>query len=207
MILHMDGIILHGEWDEDLALSVSGQYCNRILINSSDLQQTLSPIPSTSDLLEYRKMVKPNFEKYNRWCEEQFTKISLTGLPVRDVKINPQDVHGYAQIRHIKRNQRPMLSESAAEDLMKVINVGVFDDEVDNSNHKDLEDDADDYHRVMRTTLTQQQVARNLKVRSLDRQQQGSIVMSQRWVDKYCCLLVITLNLTTLCLFPSAAAF
>lgn len=151
----------------------------KFIPSSSDLQQTLSPIPSTSDLLEYRKMMKPG-----RGTEQQFRKISLTGLPVRDVKINPQDVHGIAKIRHIKRNQRPVVSESAAEDLMRMINVGLFDDDLEN--HKDLDDDDDlnDY-RVMRTsstssTLTQQQVARNLKVRSLDRQQQGSMVMSQK---------------------------
>lgn len=154
-----------------------------LCLSSSDLQQTLSPIPSTSDLLDYRKMVKPSFDKYNRWCEEQFKKISLTGLPVRDIKINPQDVHGYAKIRHIKRNQRPMLSESAAEDLMKVINVGVYEDEIDHHlGHLDNDDDAEDEYQVVRSTLTQQQMARSLKVRSLDRQQQGSLVMSQRCV-------------------------
>lgn len=158
-------------------------YDNLFFSYYSDLQQTLSPIPSSSDLHEYRKMVKPSFEKYNRWCEEQFRKISLTGLPVRDVKINPQDVHGYAKIRHIKRNQRPMLSESAAEDLMKVINVGVYDDDVSNENNRlqDMDDEADDY-RIISRAQQQQMAARSLKVRSLDRQQQGSssMLMSQR---------------------------
>lgn len=169
------------------------QYWLYIIIFSSihsDLQQTLSPIPSTSDLLEYRRLVKPSFEKYNRWCELQFRKISLTGLPVRDIKINPQDVHGYAKIRHIKRNQRPMLSESAAEDLMKVINVGVYDDDYANDMrhlHPDMDDDdTDDYLMISRTTAPMaqqqsQQMARGLKVRSLDRQQQGaSMLMSQK---------------------------
>lgn len=165
------------------------QICIVIRCLSSDLQQTLSPIPSTSDLLDYRKMVRPNFDKYNRWCEEQFRKISLTGLPVRDVKINPQDVQGYAKIRHIKRNQRPVLSESAAEDLMKVINVGVYEHETDRD--YDNDDDVDDDYRLMichsltKTThhqlLSQQRpVPRSLKVRSLDRQQQGCMVMSQK---------------------------
>lgn len=117
-----------------------------------------------------------SFDKYNRWYEEQFRKISLTGQTPRDVKINPQDVHGYAKIRYIKRNQRPMLSESAAEDLMKVINVGVYDDD-HMDGQQDPDEDVDDYR--MRAAMTQQQAARNIKVRSLDRQQPG-LVVSQR---------------------------
>lgn len=127
-----------------------------------------------------------SFDKYNRWYGDPFRKISLTGQPVRDVKINPQDVHGYAKIRHIKRNQRPVLSESAAEDLTKMVNVGVYDDESSylhsHSNHADDDDDEDDVgddYRMVRSSFTQQQlVARNLKVRSLDRQ--ASSVTSQK---------------------------
>lgn len=129
-------------------------------------------IPSTSDVSDYWRSGS------SRMVVDKFRKISLTGLPVRDVKINPQDVHGYAKIRHIKRNQRPVLSESAAEDLMKVVNVGVYDDE---PGHQHAEDDDDedlvvpgDEYRHMRTSMTQAMMTRNLKVRSLDRHQQGS---------------------------------
>lgn len=69
---------------------------------------TLSPIPSSSNLLE----VKSN---------ERFRRTSLTGASFRESTLSPQDVKGYAQLRKIRSNQRPMLSESAADELAEII--------------------------------------------------------------------------------------
>lgn len=101
----------------------------------SDLCKTLSPIPSSSNLLEVKK---PN---------ERFRRISLTGASFRESTISPQDAQGYAKLRSIRRYQRPMLSESAADELAEII-----DSNVRSSN---------------KLTIGQQQ--RRLKVRSLDR--------------------------------------
>lgn len=101
-----------------------------------DLCKTLSPIPSSSNLLEVKK--QPN---------ERFRRISLTGASFREPSISPQDAQGYAKLRSIRRHQRPMLSESAADELAEII-----DSNIRASN---------------KLTIGQQQ--RKLKVRSLDR--------------------------------------
>lgn len=101
----------------------------------SDLCKTLSPIPSSSNLLEVKK---PN---------ERFRRISLTGASFRESTISPQDAQGYAKLRSIRRYQRPMLSESAADELAEII-----DSNIRSSN---------------KMSIGQQQ--RRLKVRSLDR--------------------------------------
>lgn len=76
-----------------------GEICNK----------TLSPIPSSSNLLEVKK---PN---------ERFRRISLTGAHFRETTISPQDAQGYAKLRSIRRYQRPQLSESAADELAEII--------------------------------------------------------------------------------------
>lgn len=76
-----------------------GEMCNK----------TLSPIPSSSNLLEVKK---PN---------ERFRRISLTGAHFRETTISPQDAQGYAKLRSIRRYQRPQLSESAADELAEII--------------------------------------------------------------------------------------
>lgn len=101
----------------------------------SDLCKTLSPIPSSSNLLEVKK---PN---------ERFRRISLTGASFRESTISPQDAQGYAKLRSIRRYQRPMLSESAADELAEIID----------SNSRSSS----------KLSIGQQQ--RRLKVRSLDR--------------------------------------
>lgn len=78
---------------------VMGDLCNK----------TLSPIPSSSNLLEVKK---PN---------ERFRRISLTGAHFRETTISPQDAQGYAKLRSIRRYQRPQLSESAADELAEII--------------------------------------------------------------------------------------
>lgn len=106
--------------------------CNII----GDLQQTLSPIQSSSNLLEIKK-------------EGRFRRTSLTGISLRENTLTPQDLQGYATLRSLRRHCRPMLSESAADELADIIEVDA----------------------VMRTNklgIGEQQ--RKLKVRSLDRQ-------------------------------------
>lgn len=103
----------------------------------SDMHNTLSPIPSSSNLLEVKK---PN---------ERLRRISLTGASFRETTLSPQDVQGYAQLRKIRSNQRPMLSESAADELAEII------------------DGNDVLAGTSKLSFGQQQ--RRLKVRSLDR--------------------------------------
>ncbi|XP_055313742.1 rapamycin-insensitive companion of mTOR isoform X2 [Sitodiplosis mosellana] len=80
---------------------VMGDLCNK----------TLSPIPSSSNLLEVKK---PN---------EHFRRISLTGAHFRETTISPQDAQGYAKLRSIRRYTRPQLSESAADELAEIIDI------------------------------------------------------------------------------------
>lgn len=100
-----------------------------------DLCKTLSPIPSSSNLLEVKK---PN---------ERFRRGSLTGAPSRDSTLSVQDAIGYATLRSIRRNQRPQLSESAADELAEII----------------------DTNGRPSNRLSITQPPRRLKVRSLDR--------------------------------------
>lgn len=77
---------------------------------------TLSPIPSSSNLLE----VKNKSTSTN----ERFRRISLTGASFRESTLSPQDAQGYAQLRKLRFNQRPMFSESAADDLAAFMDAG-----------------------------------------------------------------------------------
>jgi len=55
------------------------------------------------------------------FLDERFRKNSLTGTPLRDSsQLSDQDVHGYKKLRQIRKNLRPMLSESAADDLADI---------------------------------------------------------------------------------------
>lgn len=74
-----------------------------------DLCKTLSPIQSSSNLLEVKK---PN---------ERFRRGSLVGALSRDSTLSAQDAIGYATLRSIRRNQRPQLSESATDDLAEIM--------------------------------------------------------------------------------------
>lgn len=101
----------------------------------SDIYKALSPIPSSSNLMVIGK------------TNERFRRISLTGASFREYSLSPQDAQGYAKLRSIRRYQRPMFSESAADELADII-----DNNVSISNK-----------------LTIEQQPRRLKVRSLDR--------------------------------------
>lgn len=89
-------------------VSSSDSVFNRTAI--SELQQTLSPIPSSSNLIDF-----------NKSTDERFRRMSLTGTPIRDHNVvTPQDLQGYKKLRAIRRNLRPMVSESAADDLADI---------------------------------------------------------------------------------------
>lgn len=104
-------------------------------VGMSDLCKTLSPIPSSSNLLEVKK---PN---------ERFRRFSLTGASFRDSTISRQYAEGTTKLRSIRRHQRPMFSESAADDLAEIIDNNI--------------------RATKKINIGQQQ--RKLKVRSLDR--------------------------------------
>lgn len=109
-----------------------------------DLHNTLSPIPSSSNLLELKKP------------KERFRRISLTGASFRETTLSPQDVEGSAQWRKLRIHQRPMLSESAAEELADII--------------------ADDANNKLSSSVGKNQHNRKLKVRSLDRRSDLSML-------------------------------
>lgn len=109
-----------------------------------DLHQTLSPIPSTSNLSDVKKS-----------SNEKFRRISLTGTSFRETSLSPQGVQGYAKLRSLRRHQRPMLSESAADELADIM--------LDNRNNLRLSS------KLTSTRLTIGHQQRKLKVRSLDR--------------------------------------
>lgn len=93
--------------------SVYGRY---MLINELHHHtNTLSPIPSSSNLLEVKKHAAAN---------DRFRRISLTGASFRENTLSPQDAQGYAQLRKLRFNQRPTFSESAAEDLTNFLEAG-----------------------------------------------------------------------------------
>lgn len=75
----------------------------RNIPETSMQQHTLSPIPSSSNLMEFKRpRPRPR-------------RISVTGVPINDMGPSPQDIHGVNAFRSIRRN-RPVWSESAAED-------------------------------------------------------------------------------------------
>lgn len=75
----------------------------------------------------------------------------MAGIPWRELTINPQDIQGYATLRYLRRHCRPMLSESAADDL-----ADFFDDDITPN------------IRTNRLSIIDSK-QRQLKVRSLDR--------------------------------------
>lgn len=127
--------------------SVYGRY---MLLN--DLHHhtnTLSPIPSSSNLLEIKK---------NAAANDRFRRISLTGASFRENTLSPQDAQGYAQLRKLRFNQRPMFSESAAEDLANFMDANTVGANPSSSRFSSTS-----------SVSGNQQQQRRLKVRSLDR--------------------------------------
>lgn len=78
---------------------------------ATDLCKTLSPIPSSSNLVEMKRVPS-----------ERFRRPSLTGSRCRDALISPQDVQGYEKLRSIRGHRRPQLSESAVDETNEILN-------------------------------------------------------------------------------------
>lgn len=119
---------------------------------------TLSPIPSSSNLLEMKSKSAAAANS------ERFRRISLTGASFRENTLSPQDAQGYAQLRKLRFSQRPMFSESAAEDLADFMDTGGMGASAGDGNVLSLSRFSSS-SSVGRETQQQ----RRLKVRSLDR--------------------------------------
>lgn len=100
---------------------ITGMFINRTRFNSGD--SNVSAISSTESITTGK------FETFDlkirgskdNFTGERFRRTSLTGASIRDSSLlSEQDVHGYKKLRQIRRNLRPMLSESAADDLADI---------------------------------------------------------------------------------------
>lgn len=78
---------------------------------ATDLCKTLSPIPSSSNLVEMKRVPS-----------ERFRRTSLTGSRYRDTLTSPQDAQGYEKLRSIRGHRRPQLSESAVDETLELLN-------------------------------------------------------------------------------------
>lgn len=114
--------------------------------------KTLSPIPSTSNLLD----VKAGHNAASADGNGRIRRISLTGASFRENTLSPQDAQGYAALRRLRSAQRPMFSESAADDLTDYIELSTSAT-------------MSTISASMTMALSSAATARNLKVRSLDR--------------------------------------
>lgn len=116
-------------------------------------QSQLSPIPSSSNLIDLKKLSS----------EEKYRRISLTGLPLRESNvISAQDLHGYHTLRILRRRCRPMLSESAADELAEMM-----DDAMASVTSSSSTSTISRFRLRASKSITEQN--RKLKVRSLDR--------------------------------------
>ena len=124
-----------------------------------DLHPTLSPIQSSSNLLDVKKSsgtgsLTGASGKSIADTNDRYRRISL-GAP-RESVMTPQDLQGYTLLRSLRRHCRPMLSESAADELAEIIDSNNINDTMQIS------------LRGQRGNLKNDQ-QRKLKVRSLDR--------------------------------------
>ncbi|XP_055600389.1 rapamycin-insensitive companion of mTOR isoform X2 [Uranotaenia lowii] len=125
-------------------------------------QNQLSPIPSSSNLIDLKKSSTANEERHRR--------MSLTGLPLKETNVmSVQDAYGYQTMRILRRRCRPMLSESAAEELAEII------DDAMSSVKSYSSTSTISFQFRLRTSKSEQQ--RKLKVRSLDRTSSFNAVM------------------------------
>lgn len=123
-------------------------------LHSDMMQQSqLSPIPSSSNLNDIKRLS----------TEEKHRRISLTGLPLRETTVmSAQDLHGVHTLRLLRRRYRPMLSESAADDLAELMD--------DAFNSVTSASSTSTIHRLrLRPSKSTSDPQRKLKVRSLDR--------------------------------------
>ncbi|XP_065084940.1 rapamycin-insensitive companion of mTOR [Ochlerotatus camptorhynchus] len=116
-------------------------------------QGQLSPIPSSSNLIDLKKLSS----------EEKYRRISLTGLPLKEsIVMTAQDLYGYNTMRILRRRCRPMLSESAADELAEMM-----EDTMASVTSSSSTSTISRFRLRASKALTEQQ--RKLKVRSLDR--------------------------------------
>ncbi|XP_055383093.1 rapamycin-insensitive companion of mTOR isoform X2 [Condylostylus longicornis] len=121
------------------------------------IQMPLSPIPSTSNLLEI-----PSTK-----C--RFRRVSLvSGSSVQEPSMSPQDMEGYRMLRQLRSHTRPVLSESAADDLAEII-------------------DRDEVMASLRPRKTSigSDSQRKMKVRSLDRRATTQNIISKLHSDEF----------------------
>lgn len=124
-------------------------------------QGQLSPIPSSSNLIDLKKLSS----------EEKFRRVSLTGLPLRETNpMTPQDLYGYHTLRILRRRCRPMLSESATDELAEMM-----DDVMASMSSSSTISTKSRFRLRGSKSLSEQQ--RKLKVRSLDRHSSFNAMM------------------------------
>ncbi|XP_062538285.1 rapamycin-insensitive companion of mTOR [Armigeres subalbatus] len=124
-------------------------------------QGQLSPIPSSSNLIDLKKLS----------TEEKYRRVSLTGLPLKETSfMTAQDLYGYHTLRILRRRCRPMLSESAADDLAEMM-----DDTMGSVTSSSSTSTISRFRLRASKVLYEQQ--RKLKVRSLDRNHSFNAVM------------------------------
>ncbi|XP_055526616.1 rapamycin-insensitive companion of mTOR [Wyeomyia smithii] len=116
-------------------------------------QSQLSPIPSSSNLIDLKKLSS----------KEKYRRTSLTGLPLREANLmSAQDLYGYHTLRILRRRCRPMLSESAADELAEMM-----DETMTSVTSSSSTSTISRFRLRASKSLSEQQ--RKLKVRSLDR--------------------------------------
>lgn len=76
-----------------------------------DLQHTLSPIPSTSNLTDAARIPA-----------DCFNRSTYVNRSFRHITPNQRDSQGIKMLRSLRRSARPRVSESAADDLAEIIN-------------------------------------------------------------------------------------
>lgn len=100
---------------------ITGMVINRTRFNSGD--SNVSGISSTESIITGKFCnIRIKLSGFNDgFVGERFRRTSLTGASIRESSLlSEQDVHGYKKLRQIRRNLRPMLSESAADDLADI---------------------------------------------------------------------------------------
>lgn len=120
--------------------------------------KALSPIPSSSNLLDSVGVGAAAGSAANGSGAARIRRVSLTGASFRENTLSPQDAQGYAALRRLRSEQRPVFSESAADDLAALI-------ELNGSGGGCVSVSA-----AAASMLSASTSARALKVRSLDRQ-------------------------------------
>ncbi|XP_058831401.1 rapamycin-insensitive companion of mTOR [Topomyia yanbarensis] len=124
-------------------------------------QSQLSPIPSSSNLIDLKKLSS----------EEKYRRISLSGIPLRKSNMmSAQDLHGYHTLRILRRRCRPMLSESAADELAEIM-----DDTMASVTSSSSTSTISRFRLRASKSLSEQQ--RKLRVRSLDRNSGVNAIM------------------------------